>query len=151
MDQDDIIRGTIFTRRQVLRTILQTGAGLALFSLIPKTARGVTASATRPSLPLIAAPQVTEGPFFVDEKLNRSDLIGDTKRETVTGGLPLLLTFTVYKMTGGNVSPMKDGEWHGDAASFRWAFKRGEWHGDAASFRWAFKRVGSQRLDSRPV
>src|SRR5579862_2332428 len=47
---------------------------------------------------LVASPSVTEGPFFVDEKLNRSELVrvgGGAERASVVNGLPLALTFQV--------------------------------------------------------
>ena len=119
MDYDDMIRGRIFTRRQAVRAAAHAGAGLAVLGLFPRRMNAAATPATRPSLPLIAAPEMTEGPFFVDEKLNRSDLLTGTKRTSVVEALPLLLTFTVYRMQDKDVAPMKDVQvdlWHADAA-----------------------------------
>jgi protocatechuate 3,4-dioxygenase beta subunit len=117
MDYDDAIRGQIFTRRQAVLTALHASAGLAILGLFPKRTDAAATPATKPSLPLIAAPALTEGPFFVDEKLKRSDLLAGTKRASVVDGLPLLLTFTVYRLADKKVSPMKDVQvdlWHAD-------------------------------------
>ncbi len=50
-----------------------------------------TASAASRSV----APQVTEGPFWEDERLNRSDIRGDRS------GVPLSLTLTIVRSAGG--------------------------------------------------
>src|SRR5437868_4081081 len=49
------------------------------------------------SLSCVVTPSQTEGPFFVDEKLNRSDITSGTTEPFVTNGLPFLLTLGVYK------------------------------------------------------
>lgn len=66
---------------------------------------------------VIATPAVTEGPFFVDENLNRSNIIGDTSRASVTTGLPFYLQFIVYEMNGDSVTPLAGAHvdiWHAD-------------------------------------
>src|SRR4051794_1646949 len=40
------------------------------------------------SLDCVVTPALTEGPFFVDEGLERSDLTAGTSEPFVTGGLP---------------------------------------------------------------
>jgi protocatechuate 3,4-dioxygenase beta subunit len=75
---------------------------------------------------LVASPSVTEGPFFVDEKLNRSDLVnagGGETRPSVASGLPLALAFQVYKLEkdaagADKVTPFEGAcidVWHADA------------------------------------
>lgn len=67
---------------------------------------------------LVASPALTEGPFFVDEMLNRSDLIGDTTRPSVKNGVPLLLAVRLYKLADGKFAPLKGAMvdvWHCDA------------------------------------
>jgi len=43
---------------------------------------------------------VTEGPYFVDEKLNRSDIRSDPTTGAVKDGAPFALTFLVSRVTG---------------------------------------------------
>jgi protocatechuate 3,4-dioxygenase beta subunit len=45
-------------------------------------------------------PALTEGPYFVDEKLNRSDIRSDPASNAVRPGIPLGLTFLVSRVTG---------------------------------------------------
>ncbi len=120
MDQDDVIIGQILSRRAALRATALAGLSFAAAGLISRSARAATpAPTTQPHLPLVASPQLTEGPFFVDEKLNRSNLLDGTKRASVINGLPLALAFTVYKLSGKDYQPMTGATvdvWHADAA-----------------------------------
>lgn len=114
MDNDDKPVGKILTRRQALRLFgaassVAVGAGLI---------EGVVAQggATLPSC--VVRPAMTEGPYFVDEKLNRSDVRSDTKTGTVKDGVPLTLTFLVSRVAVGNCQPQSGvmvDIWHCDA------------------------------------
>jgi protocatechuate 3,4-dioxygenase beta subunit len=66
----------------------------------------------------VAKPEMTEGPYFVDEKLNRSDVRSDTSTGAVKDGAPLVLTFLVSQLTSNACTPLKDAQvdiWHCDA------------------------------------
>lgn len=118
MDQDDAIVGRVFTRREMMGSAAKLGLGLvAARMLVPSKASA--APTTQPRTPLVASPAMTEGPFFVDEKLNRSNLLEGTTRSSVIDGLPLALAVTVYQLTGDKPTPLKDAQvdvWHADAA-----------------------------------
>lgn len=120
MDNDDVNIGTILTRRQALR--LATGTGLMLaMGATPRQARAAatTAPTTQPQIHLVATPQLTEGPFFVDERLNRSNLLAGTTRPSVINGLPLLLSFTIYRLGAAGYAPLKNVQldvWNADAS-----------------------------------
>ena len=67
------------------------------------------------------APQLTEGPYWVDENLNRSDITTDTTRASVLDALPLALTIRVYDANGNScgLNPVANVQidiWHADAA-----------------------------------
>ena len=113
---DDAMVGRILSRRDALGMAAHAGLGLALVGGFGRIVRA--ADTTQPATtPLVVSPALTEGPFFVDEKLNRSDLIGDTTRPSVINGLRLMLGFTVYKLEGKDYSPMKNAHvdvWHAD-------------------------------------
>jgi protocatechuate 3,4-dioxygenase beta subunit len=63
-------------------------------------------------------PAETEGPFFVDERLNRSNLTTGTNRPSVIDGVPLVLTFAISSVSAGMCSPLAGAHvdlWHADA------------------------------------
>ena len=69
-----------------------------------------------PSCVLTAA--LTEGPFFVDEKLNRADIRTDPVKGTVSAGIPLALTFNVSRVANNACTPLTGAYldvWHCDA------------------------------------
>lgn len=87
----------------------------------------------RPSAPLSAAsaqspagqpactvrPPQTEGPYFVDEGLNRSDIRADPASGAVKPGVPLRLQFQVLQVGGNACVPLAGAivdVWHCDAA-----------------------------------
>ncbi|MBX3096076.1 MAG: intradiol ring-cleavage dioxygenase [Fimbriimonadaceae bacterium] len=117
MDNDDRIIGRILTRREALRYgALSAFAGAtALPFLTPLEA----ASPNAVQIDLVATPQMTEGPFFVDERLNRRDLTTGTERKSVVDGLPLVLAFNLFKQMRGEWVPLEGVQvdvWHADAA-----------------------------------
>jgi protocatechuate 3,4-dioxygenase beta subunit len=54
----------------------------------------------------VVRPEQTEGPYFVDEKLNRSDIRSDPVDGSVKPGVPLRLTFDVTRVDGANCAPL---------------------------------------------
>lgn len=67
---------------------------------------------------VVITPAVTEGPYFVDENLNRSNVLGDTTRATVVNGLPLRLSFRVQRVSGATITPFAGAQvdlWQCDA------------------------------------
>jgi len=75
-----------------------------------------TALATTPTC--VVRPQQTEGPYFVDEKLNRSDIQSDPSDGSVKQGVPLRLVFHVSEINGGSCIPLTGATvdlWHCDA------------------------------------
>jgi protocatechuate 3,4-dioxygenase beta subunit len=72
---------------------------------------------TTPACVLTAA--LTEGPYFVDEKLNRSDIRSDPVTGAVSTGVPLALTFNVSRVASNACTPLTGAYldvWHCDAA-----------------------------------
>jgi protocatechuate 3,4-dioxygenase beta subunit len=70
------------------------------------------------ALSCVVTPAETEGPFFVDERLNRSDLTSGTTNPAVVGGLPLTLRLAVHQVNGDACLPMAGAQvdvWHADA------------------------------------
>jgi protocatechuate 3,4-dioxygenase beta subunit len=76
-----------------------------------------TTDTTNPSCVVTAA--LTEGPFFVDERLNRSDIRADPVSGAVSQGVPLAMRFNVSRVASGSCTPLTGAfldVWHCDAA-----------------------------------
>jgi protocatechuate 3,4-dioxygenase beta subunit len=66
----------------------------------------------------LVSPEATEGPFFVDEKLNRSDLRIDPANGSVSTGVPLKLVLNVSQAANNSCTPLVGAAvdvWHCDA------------------------------------
>jgi protocatechuate 3,4-dioxygenase beta subunit len=64
-------------------------------------------------------PKVTEGPYYVDEDLNRSDVRSDPATGPVKEGALLALTFRVSQASNGGCAALQGAKveiWHCDAA-----------------------------------
>ncbi len=62
---------------------------------------------------------LTEGPYFVDERLNRSDIRADSITGAISSGVPLALRFNVSRVASGACTPLTGAYldvWHCDAA-----------------------------------
>jgi protocatechuate 3,4-dioxygenase beta subunit len=66
----------------------------------------------------VVRPQQTEGPYFVEEKLNRSDLTTDPATGAARPGVPLRISFRVSRTSAGLCGPLAGAlvdVWHCDA------------------------------------
>lgn len=78
---------------------------------------GVPAGTDVASPTCVLTPELAEGPFFVDDMLERSDLVAGETARGVTMGSPLILELGVYRMDGNACSPFSDAIvdiWHAD-------------------------------------
>jgi protocatechuate 3,4-dioxygenase beta subunit len=69
------------------------------------------------SLACVATPDLTEGPFFYDDQMERSDLLDGETEMTVTAGKVLELTIGVYSVAGSECTPLSGAKvdiWHAD-------------------------------------
>lgn len=130
MDDDDRPIGKILTRREVL-ALLGGSALVAACSPSTLSAPSATAGATQSSAATTAAsassavlpscvvrPALTEGPYFVDEKLERSDIRSDPVTNAVKPGVMLALTFLVSRVSGSACVALANATvdvWHCDA------------------------------------
>jgi protocatechuate 3,4-dioxygenase beta subunit len=67
----------------------------------------------------VLTPELTVGPYFVDEKLNRSDLTTNTTDTNVLNATPLTLTMTIMEYASSGCSALVGAQvdvWHADAA-----------------------------------
>jgi protocatechuate 3,4-dioxygenase beta subunit len=138
-DNDDAPIGRILSRRDVLTVLGISSAGLlaacapgGVLSASPAASSDAAAASTAASAaPASAAgsvavavpscvvrPALTEGPYFVDEKLNRADIRSDPSSGTVRPGAVLALTFNVSRVSSGSCVALQGAQvdvWHCDA------------------------------------
>jgi protocatechuate 3,4-dioxygenase beta subunit len=140
LDDDDRLIGRILSRREVLAlfgaggaaaflaactsggtatSALPTGAATAAPSATALATATATAAAVASALPAcVVAPEVTEGPYYLDVDLERSDIRSNTSDGTVVEGAPLTLEWHVSQADGSACVPMADvvvDVWHCDA------------------------------------
>jgi protocatechuate 3,4-dioxygenase beta subunit len=136
MDNDDRQIGRILSRREVLA--LFGAAGIAMLvgcgptqssTAQPTSAAAPTAGAAATTAPAgavaaqvptcVVRPEVTEGPYYVNEDLNRSDIRSDPSTNAVKEGALLQLTFNVSQVASSGCTPLAGAKveiWHCDAA-----------------------------------
>jgi len=108
--------GRLLSRREALALIGASGVVL-LAGATPGRAQAPMTGGARPSC--VARPQQTEGPFFVEEALNRSDIRSDPRSGASQPGVPLRLTFNVSLLSGAGCGPLAGAQvdvWHCDTA-----------------------------------
>ena len=127
MDSDDRQVGQILGRREVLKILGAAGAAVvagcvpgsaqptstgasygAAASDLPAEATSAAGSVAMPAC--VVRPELTEGPYFVDERLNRSDIRSDPGTGVVEQGALLALTFQVSRVADGSCTPL-EGAW----------------------------------------
>ncbi len=114
MTHDDNSLGRLLSRREAAAWLGAAGAGCLITSFL--NPRHTLAILSKPSC--IVRPAQTEGPYFVDERLHRSDIRSDPADGQVKPGTPLALTFLVSRLTPGACHPIPGAQvdiWHCDA------------------------------------
>jgi protocatechuate 3,4-dioxygenase beta subunit len=102
MEKDDIPVGRLLTRREALALL---GAGGA--ALLAGGGLRAYAAEMKPDAKLcVVKPEQTEGPYFMEAKLNRSDIRTDPLDGQRREGVPLALTMRVATVAAGSCSPI---------------------------------------------
>jgi protocatechuate 3,4-dioxygenase beta subunit len=155
LDDDDRPIGRILSRREVLALLGAGGAaaflaactpGGSAISAAPTGAAGssatalatatATAAGVASALPAcVVAPELTEGPYYLDVDLERSDIRSNTSDGSMVDGAPLTLDWLVSQADGSACVPIADvvvDVWHCDALGVysgvsgnSWNFLRG--------------------------
>ncbi len=137
MDNDDKPIGKILNRRDVLKILGLASAATVMAACapdvietlspttvpaetlaIPTSASVATTAASVPVPACVVRPEMTEGPYFVDEMLNRSDIRSDPSDGAVSVGAPLELTFNVSQVSANGCVVLSNAQvdiWHCDA------------------------------------
>jgi len=137
MDSDDRQVGRILRRREVLALLgaaggvaivaggrfsrLAAASGEVAAAMVPAAAAASSANVSLAQSTVatcVVKPELTEGPYFVDEGLNRSDIRVEPSDGSVKDGAPLELVFNVSQITGGACGSLAGAQvdvWHCDA------------------------------------
>lgn len=125
MDNDDVLVGRVLSRREVLTLLGASGLALLVGCAAEETGQtAVTPDATTQAIATsfpgcVVRPALTEGPYFVDEKLDRSDIRSDPTDGSVKDGAQLDLTINVSQVSSAACSLLAGAMvdiWHCDAA-----------------------------------
>ena len=144
MENDDEQVGRVLSRREAIKLLSVVGFA-ALVGCGPEEVAEVTATSVAntavPATPLpttianptavlvegaanapvptcVVRPALTEGPYFVDERLNRTDIRSDPTDGSVRAGAPLYLSFNVAQITAAGCTALPGAivdVWHCDA------------------------------------
>lgn len=127
-DEDRTI-GRILTRREVLTVLGDSAGTMILAACVPQAVRSSAASASPASAAAAAStpaqapgcvvvPALTEGPYYVDGAMERSDIRTDSTGGEARPGALLALTLAVARVDGGACAPLEGAVvdvWHCDA------------------------------------
>jgi protocatechuate 3,4-dioxygenase beta subunit len=120
MSRDDrMLSIRVLGRRDVLVSAGAVVLGRYLVSALPRRLSPLASAAAQTVPSCIVRPQQTEGPYFVDERLNRSDIRTDPSDGSVKDGAKLALSFVVSRIDGASCVPFEGvyvDVWHCDAA-----------------------------------
>jgi protocatechuate 3,4-dioxygenase beta subunit len=94
---DDLPIGRLLGRREALSLLGMSGAALL-------TGTSFAAEGGAPSC--LVRPEQTEGPYFVDEKLHRSDIRTEPASSVLKPGTPLQLAIVASLVTDGGCQPL---------------------------------------------
>jgi protocatechuate 3,4-dioxygenase beta subunit len=115
MHDDDRPVGRLLTRRELVALFGAVTAVAMTHRAAAQT--GALAPVVIPSC--VVQPQQTEGPYFVDERLLRSDVRSDAKTGAITAGVPIDLKLTIAQVTAaGACAPLAGAQvdiWQCDA------------------------------------
>jgi len=121
MENDDKPIGRILSRRDALKLL---GIGSAAFLAAYASPGGASAilpmnsSAISSAPGCVVRPELTIGPYFVDDQLNRSDIRFDPLEGNVSEGTPLALKVNVFDVASRSCTPLEGAQvdvWHCDA------------------------------------
>ena len=114
MDNDDQLVGRLLDRRDAVRLLALTGAGLLVgcdrgtaSAAIDSATGTATGAGTTAALPAcLVKPELTVGPYFLDRQLERSDIRIEPVTGKASAGAPLALAFRVSRVDGGQCAPL---------------------------------------------
>lgn len=128
IDNGDLPIGRVLSRREVLTLLGSAGAATFLSACTPPMlgdgpsgkpdSGGAAAPAADLSTGCVVRPALAEGPLFVEEDLNRSDIRPDPSNGQISEGTQLDLTFHISSVANSLCTPLAGSQvdiWHCDA------------------------------------
>src|SRR3954463_15405353 len=120
IDNDDAPVGRVLSRRDALLLL----GGASAYGILWLT--GCSGGADTPtgsgggdtSLDCAAKPELTQGPYYVDENLTRADIRSDSSTGAIQEGVPLTLAFNVSRIQSSACTPLSGAVvdvWHCNA------------------------------------
>ena len=121
MDNDDLPIGRVLSRREAIQLFAASGAVLLAGCKggVPRSAAAANRAASNGLPGCVVRPELTMGPYFVDKRLDRSDIRGDPSTGAIKPGVPLTVAFNVSQVGGGTCAPLPGAMvdvWQCDAA-----------------------------------
>jgi protocatechuate 3,4-dioxygenase beta subunit len=98
------------------RSTTTTGMTGANSASAATTSTATATASAQPVINCVAVPALTEGPYFVDELLNRSDIRADPTTGAASAGTPLEMTIRVFSAACAPLAGAHVDIWHCDAA-----------------------------------
>lgn len=109
MQHDDEIVGRLLSRRELVALF----GSSAVAALAHRLSAQSAAPGHGPAATCVVQPQQTEGPYFVDERLLRSDIREDPATGRTTAGIPLALTLNISQVRAdGSCAALSGAEVH---------------------------------------
>jgi protocatechuate 3,4-dioxygenase beta subunit len=119
----------ILSRRAALKVLGMGGTAFLASCAAPEltetlvptsipTAAVPSTPGTGAALSCVVRPELTIGPYFVDDQLNRSDIRTEPSDGSVKDGIPLTLAVGVYDVSQNSCAPIEGAQvdiWHCDA------------------------------------
>jgi protocatechuate 3,4-dioxygenase beta subunit len=131
MENDDKPIGQILSRRDALKVLGIGSAAVLAACTSPEEASTViptealtqvgstqVAATVGTVLDCVVRPELTIGPYFVDEQLERSDIRTNSSDSSVKEGIPLTLNINVTSVSDSSCAPIEGAQvdiWHCDA------------------------------------
>lgn len=112
MKQNDEPIGLFLSRREAMMLLGASGAAWLMGDNLSQAAAGSSRALC------VVRPEQTEGPYFVDERLHRTDIRSDPSNGTITPGTELALAFHISRVGAGECHPLPDAQvdvWQCDA------------------------------------
>jgi hypothetical protein len=112
VDNDDIPVGRVLSRRKVLAIMGTTGTFMLTACATGQTSGGGGL------LACVASLELTEGPYYVEPVLDRSDIRADLSTGEIKEGVLLRLLLSVSQVGSGGCTPLAGAAveiWHCDA------------------------------------
>jgi protocatechuate 3,4-dioxygenase beta subunit len=103
MTDDDLPVGTLLSRRAAIRLLTASSVALGALETLTAQERGGVC---------VVRPELEEGPYFVDDRMMRSDVRVDSATGAARPGVPLSLAFTLAGLTNGRCTALREAAIH---------------------------------------